>query len=179
MLPVVLVLAVLAKFAPRADTRPTDQVWGSFDAGQFWPALHGWLLVLAAVGVCVGFVASVMYLVQVRRLKTKLPPSRGLKLFSLERLEVMNRRAVLWSFPLLTAGLLLGILLLRHQDLAAWESAKILSTLGLWLVFAILMYQRYAAHAGGKQLALLTIVAFALTLFSLVSAHAFGPQGVR
>jgi hypothetical protein len=176
VLPVVVGLAALAKFAPRADTRAGGHGWEAF-AEQFWPAaVHGWLLVLAAVGVCVGFVASVMYLVQVWRLRAKLPPGRGVKLLSLERLEAMNRRAVLLAFPLLTAGLLLGVvLLLQKQDGGALESVKIISTVGLWLVFAILLYQRYAANAGGRQLALLTIVAFALTLFSLVSAHAFVP----
>ncbi len=176
VLPVVTGLAVLTKLAPCADTRPTaDTGWQTFDARQFWPAVHGGLLLLAAVGVCVGFVASVMYLVQVRRLRAKLPPGRGLKLLSLERLETMNRHAVLLTFPLLSAGLLLGVVLLLHQNLAAWDSLKIFSTVALWLVFAILLYLRYAAHAGGRQLALLTIVAFALTLFALVSAHAFVP----
>jgi ABC-type transport system involved in cytochrome c biogenesis permease subunit len=181
VLPVVTGLALLAKFAPREDTRRAGPGWEAFDAEKLWPAVHGWLLVLAAVGVCVGFVASVMYLVQVWRLRAKLPPGRGLKVLSLERLEAMNRRAILLAFPLLTAGLLLGgVLLMQNQESAAWESVKILSTVALWLVFAILLYQRYAAHAGGRQLALLTIVAFALTLFSLVSAHAFvTPQGVR
>ena len=65
---------------------------------QFWPIFHGALMLLAAVGVSVGFIASVMYLVQVHRLKTKQLPGKGLKLWSLERLEqtyVEN-----WSFRL-------------------------------------------------------------------------------
>ena len=79
---------------------------------HIWGIAHGVLLLLAAVGVCVAFLASVMYLVQLQRLRAKTPPGQGMKLMSLERLEDMNRRAILWSFPLLTAGLLVGVALL-------------------------------------------------------------------
>ena len=92
-----------------------------------------------------------------------------------ERIEEMNRRAILWSFPLLTAGLLVGIVLqVQHGDfLVGWSSPKIIITAGLWLVFAILLYLRYGIHARGRQVALLTVVAFALLLVALVSVHPF------
>ena len=61
-------------------------------------------MLLAAVGVCVGFLASVMYLVQAQRLRAKIPPGEGMRLLSLERLEAMNRHAINLAFPLLTAG---------------------------------------------------------------------------
>jgi ABC-type uncharacterized transport system permease subunit len=46
----------------------------------------------------------------------------------------------------------------------------------LWLVFAILLYLRYGAHLRGRRVALLTIVAFVLLLFTLVASHT-GVQG--
>jgi len=42
-------------------------------------------------------------------------------------------------------------------------------------VFAILLYLRSGYHVRGRRLALLTILAFALSLFALVTAH----TGVR
>jgi ABC-type transport system involved in cytochrome c biogenesis permease subunit len=143
---------------------------------RIWGIVHGVLLLLVAVGVCVGFIASVMYLVQVRRLRAKVPPGEGMKLLSLERLEAMNRRAILWTFPLLTAGLLVGVAMQVYLgDLGqGWDSPRILSSLGLWLVFAILLYLRYGAHARGRQVALLTLLAFAVLLVMLVSSpHPF------
>src|SRR5262249_28789636 len=138
------------------------------------PVVHGVLLLLASVGVCVGFVASVMFLVQARRLKAKMLPGHGLRLLSLERLETMNRRAVLLAFPLLTAGLLVGVgLLLQSERATAWDSVKIYSTVGLWLVFGILLYLRYGAHTSGRRVAVLTIVAFVLLVVSLVTVHPF------
>jgi ABC-type transport system involved in cytochrome c biogenesis permease subunit len=173
VLPLMLGLIGLAVLAEPAVDAPRDAEgrWA-----QFWGFTHGILLLLAAVGVCVGFVASVMYLVQLYRLRSKMLPGKGVKLLSLERLEAMNRRAVLWAFPLLTAGLLVGIVLQAHRGdmLAGWDSPKILSGLGLWLVFAILLFLRYGARARGRQMAVWTIVAFVVLLAALASpVHPF------
>jgi ABC-type uncharacterized transport system permease subunit len=172
VLPLILALIGLAVVQPNT---PSESGWTNV-----WVIGHVALLLLAAVGVCVGFIASVMYLVQMQRLRAKAPPGQGMKLMSLERLEAMNRRAILWSFPLLTAGLLVGVALQVQQDnfLRDWDSPKILSSLGLWLVFAILLYLRYGVHVRGRQVALLTMVAFAVLLCMLVSsAHPFLPGG--
>lgn len=170
VLPVVLALIGLAvAVRPDADAAP----WLAAD--RLWGAVHGVLLLLAAVGVSVGFLASVMYLVQAARLRAKVNPLGRFKLLSLERLEAMNRRAVNWSFPLLTLGLLLGAVLLRqyHEPIENWYSLKVVGTVGLWLAFLVLLYLRYAAHVPGRRLALFTIVAFALLLVVLASAHPF------
>jgi hypothetical protein len=183
ILPLVLGLIVLAVlFTHPADPRERASLDSllSFTGESFWGQVHGTLILLAAVGVCVGFVASVMYLVQVYRLRNKLPPSHGMKLLSLERLDAMNRRALALAFPLLSAGLLVGIGLMRHghESLGVWSSPKVLGTVGLWLVFAILLYARYAIHATRRQVALLTIMAFVLLLVTLAApVHPF-VQGV-
>jgi ABC-type transport system involved in cytochrome c biogenesis permease subunit len=139
------------------------------------------LLLLAAVGISVGFLASVMYLVQARRLRKKRNPLGGMKMLSLERLEGMNRRAVNGAFPLLTLGLLLGAVLLKqYHDIADnWFSVKVLGTVGLWVVFVVLLYLRYAAHVPGRRLAFLTIVAFALVVVVLASAHPFAQSAIE
>jgi len=184
VLPLVLGLVLLAQVFPQgAQPRPSEPAWELFvlEDKHFWPVLHGTLMLLAAVGVCVGFVASVMYLVQTYRLKTKQLPGQGLRLWSLERLEAMNRRAIVLAFPLLTAGLLVAAAQMRWlpdsgQDLENW---KVLSTIALWIVFGILLYLRYGVHAGGRQVALLTIVAFALMLLALIAVHPVLPGGAQ
>jgi ABC-type transport system involved in cytochrome c biogenesis permease subunit len=179
VLPLVVGLIVLAAMFPQETGDNSEgflRVILSSRGERFWGMVHGGLVLLAAVGVCVGFVASIMYLVQAHRLKAKVPPGQGVRLLSLERLEEMNRRAILWAFPLLTAGLIVGMFLQvgRGDFLVAWDSPKILGSLGLWLVFAILLYLRYGLHARGRQVALLTVMAFAVLLFALVSpVHPF------
>jgi len=168
-------------FPQGSAPRSTDAGWEflNFEGKQFWSVVHGTLMLLAAVGVCVGFVASLMYLVQMRRLKAKQLPTQELRLWSLERLEAMNRRAVILTFPLLTAGLLIAAAqMLRMPDGgSSLDNWKVASTIALWLVFAILLYLRYGIHAGGKQVALLTIVAFGLMLMALIAVHPFTTGG--
>jgi ABC-type transport system involved in cytochrome c biogenesis permease subunit len=174
VLPLVLALIVLAGPSPSEPT--SEGPWLSLDAlrgDQFWAIIHGSLLLLAAVGICVAFVASVMYLVQARQLRDKVPPNQGVRLLSLERLEEMNRRAITWAFPLLTAGVLVGVVLMvqNARELHGWADPKILGAIGLWVVFALLVYLRYGYHLRGRRVAQLTIVAFILLLVTLASAH--------
>lgn len=174
VLPVVIVLVGLSLLLTSSTETPVDvPAWLSGD--RFWGAVHGTLLLLASVGVSVGFLASAMYLVQARRVKNKVNPSRVVPLHSLERLETMNRRAVNFSFPLLTAGLLVGSLLLRTEHDAAenWLSIKVLSTAGLWVVFLVLLYLRYGTSVPARRLATLSIAAFGLLLIALIASHPF------
>src|SRR5262249_55544818 len=102
----------------------------------------------------------------------KTPPGRGLRLLSLERLEAMNRRAVVLAFPLLTAGVLAGVVLLvRGSDAVGWTDPRVLGTLALWAAFAVLLVLRFGHHLRGRQVALLTILAFAMLLVCLAIAH--------
>jgi ABC-type uncharacterized transport system permease subunit len=169
VLPVVLGLITLTWAFPEGADTAANWLPGE----RFWGGLHGALLLLAAVGASVGFLASVMYLVQARRVRAKALPDQGLKLLSLERLEAMNRRAVTWAFPLLTAGLLVGAVLLAQRDgpVTDWAAAKVVGTSCLWVVFLVLLYLRYGTALPGRRQALLTIAAFALLLGTLAAAH--------
>jgi len=178
VLPLVLGLIGLGLIAPG---RPggDEPFWASARGPKFWGMTHGLLIFLAAVGICIGFLASVMYFVQIYRLRSKTMPGQGLKMLSLERLERMNRRAILWAFPLLTLGLIVGLgVSIQLGELSqGWRSPKILSALGLWVVFAILIYLRYGAHIRPRRVALMTIVAFAVLLIALGTAHPFLDEG--
>ena len=175
VLPVVLGLVGLSFAETPVAGEPAFAAPPWLPGERGWGSLHGLLLLLAAVGVSVGFLASVMYLVQAGRLKAKRSPLGGLAMLSLERLEAMNRRAITVAYPLLTVGLLLGAVLLRHyHDFGAkWFSVKVLGTLGLWGVFALLLYLRYSARVSGRRLAWMTLFAFALMVLVLGWSHPF------
>jgi ABC-type transport system involved in cytochrome c biogenesis permease subunit len=182
VLPLVLGLIGLAVLFVH-DAAPEEEPWlvrlVSPRGERFWGLLHGALLILAAVGVCVGFLASVMYLVHARRLKSKMLPGKGLKFLSLERLEEMNRRAIVLAFPLLTAGVVVGLALLAQasRPVQGWTDPRLLFTVVLWLVFAILLYLRYTLHVRGRRVAILTIVAFVLLVVTFVVPHTLSGGG--
>lgn len=173
VLPIVLILVLLAAlYGPGSEARLSFRVLRE-DETKLIGFTHGLLLIMAAVGVCVGFVASLMYLVQAHRLKEKMLPAQGMRLPSLERLEMMNRRALNIAFPLLTAGMILGIILLvRAADsLTDWTDPRVLISVPLWITFALMMYLRYGLHLRGKKMAILTIVAFALLILAITMPH--------
>jgi ABC-type transport system involved in cytochrome c biogenesis permease subunit len=179
VLPLVLGLVGLAVLFAREEDEPWLVRPISPHGERFWGYLHGMLLLLAAVGVCVAFFASVMYLVHARRLKSKALPGKGLKLFSLERLEEMNRRAIVAAFPLLTAGVLVGLALLAQGDRPPrdWTDPRLLFTVALWLVFVVLLYLRYTLHVRGRRVAILTIVAFVLLVVTFAVPHTLSVGG--
>jgi ABC-type transport system involved in cytochrome c biogenesis permease subunit len=142
---------------------------------RLWGPVHVILLLLATVGVCVGFLASLMYLIHAHRLRTKAAPGVGLKILSLERLEAMNRRAIVLSFPLLTAGMLAGAVLMLSSDQVGWADPRVAATVVLWLVFGLMLYLRFGRHARGRPMAFMTIAVFALLLCCLAISHPLRP----
>jgi ABC-type transport system involved in cytochrome c biogenesis permease subunit len=178
VLPLVLGLVIVAGwFAPRES----DWLeWGGTTA--FWGTVHGIFLLAGAVFACVAFFAGVMYLVQMRRLKAKRPSLAGLRLPSLEQSERINRGAITIAFPLLTFGLLIGMILSAVVSTEAgtmtvahrldWTDPKVLSALFMWLVFAFLVHARFQPAMRGKSVMVLTIVAFAFLVFTWVGVEA-------
>jgi ABC-type transport system involved in cytochrome c biogenesis permease subunit len=181
MLPLVLGLVGLAAAFGRPPEGSESTPAGlSPQDDRFWGLIHAGFLFLAAVGMCVGFLASLMYLFQARRLRAKTLPGKGLHLLSLERLEEMNRRAIVLAFPLLTIGMLLGAALMtRVASSLAWSDPRVLSTMVLWFVFAVLLQLRYGRHLRGRQVALGTIAAFAALIVCLALSHPVGQEATR
>jgi ABC-type transport system involved in cytochrome c biogenesis permease subunit len=171
VLPLVIGIGGLAWAFQIHTVEPPSSDW--MQGKQFLNVLHGVLLLLASVGISVGFVASLMYLVQAHRLRTKTAPGHGLKLLSLEKLENMNRRAINWAFPLLTGGVILATVQLtqKSEEPLGWTDLKTVTMGLLWLSFAVLLYLRYGVHLRGRQVAVLTIVTFVLMIIFLAVSH--------
>jgi ABC-type transport system involved in cytochrome c biogenesis permease subunit len=177
VLPLVIGLVIVAGwFAPR---QPDWLQWGGTVA--FWGTVHGIFLLGGAVFSCVAFFAGLMYLAQMRRLKAKRPVQLGLALPSLEQSERINRAAITLAFPLLTFGLLIGMVLSiaaggkGNESLAhslTWTDPKVLSALAMWLVFAVLLHARFRPAMRGKSVMVLTIVAFGFLVFTWVGVEA-------
>ena len=178
VLPLVLGLVIIGGwFAPRSS----DWLdWGG--TITFWGTVHGIFLLGGAVFACVAFFAGLMYLVQMRRLKAKRPSRFGLALPSLEQSERINRGAITVAFPLLTFGLLIGMILSlaarTEQNAPAsvhtlrWTDPKVLSALLMWLVFAVLLHARFRPAMRGRSVMVLTIVAFGFLVFTWVGVEA-------
>jgi ABC-type transport system involved in cytochrome c biogenesis permease subunit len=175
VLPLVLGLVAAAGwFAPR------ESDWMKEGMMAFWGTVHGIFLLAGAVFTCVAFAAGLMYLAQMRRLKSKNSRRFGFALPSLEQTEQVNRGAITIAFPLLTFGLLIGLVLSviagspAHggETSLGWTDPKVISALGMWLVFAVLLHARFRPELRGRSVMLLTIIAFGFLVFTWVGVEA-------
>ena len=152
---------------------------------RFWLLAHVVPIFLAFAAFAGAFVSSVMYLVQQRQLKRKTAGALLDRLPSLEVLDTISARALLWGFPLLTVGILCGLVWLRarhlllaplHTDWKIWGGAV------TWAVYAVLLHLRLRVRQHGKRIAALTVLSFALVLatfagvFLVGGRHAFHPS---
>jgi ABC-type uncharacterized transport system permease subunit len=178
VLPLVLGLVIIAGWLAPRKSDWLD--WGGTVA--FWGPVHGVFLLGGAVFTCVAFFAGLMYLAQMRRLKSKRASRFGVALPSLEQSERINRGAITIAFPLLTFGLLIGLVLSLAAPASAggtstlhtlrWTDPKVLSALLMWLVFAVLLHARFRPAMRGRSVMILTIVAFAFLVFTWVGIEA-------
>lgn len=152
------------------------------NALYYWAMLHASLLVLGIAVVLIGFVISLMYLVQHYRLKHRQTPLQGLGLPSLEKLARLNWWAVMISVPLLTLGLLTGLVLSFYSpqpgiDVKLTDPVVVIS-ITAWLamvVFAVWLVRR--DRPAGKQVAWLTIWAFGFLLVTLIGLQVLTSGG--
>ena len=173
LLPLVLGVLAIAVNAPRDP-------WVGRGWESFWGLVHGLFLMAGAVCTVVAFAAGLMYLIQADRLKNKRPARLGVALPSLEQSERWNRGAITLAFPLLTAGMLIGVGLMiairRSGGVEiSWTDPKVLSSGAFWLVFALLLHARYRPEWRGTRVMVLTGVAFAFLAFAMVGVGAILP----
>jgi len=138
-----------------------------------WALLHTSLLTFGFGGVIVGFVLSLMYLVQHRRLKHKQAPQGGLTLPSLARLARCNWWAIVVAVPLLTLGMLSGIHLIyltrTTADPISFRDPIVMASGIVWLVMmAFFGWLLWTPRPAGKQVAWLTLWAFGFLLVTLL-----------
>lgn len=151
------------------------------------PVLHSaWLpvhVVLSSLGDAVfalAFSASLLYLLQERRLKTHR--GRGLvgHLPSLETLDRLNYSCLVWGLILLTLGIVSGIVWAHTAWAGFWSSdPKLVFSLVTWAIYVVLLQGRMTAGWRGRWAATLTIAGFAVIVLSLVGINllALGEHG--
>lgn len=181
ILPLVISLVVLGVFFPHPDQPKGSSAGGWFASTRILGLFHVGLLLSATVSICLGSLASAMYLFQARQVRVKLQPGKGLALFNLEKLESWIRGSIGVAFPLLTLGMVGGMLLIagQAQQLQGWLDPRVISTGVLWLAFLALVFARYGFQVRGKQLAWVTLTTFFLLLICLVLPHSFPQEGGR
>ena len=154
-----------------------------------WLVAHIIALLLAYVALCFSLLASVLYLLQERRIKAKPMPSRDSGWAPLEwlpPLDTLERIALAtleFGFPCMTVGLVIGSVLAQETALGAayFRDPKVIASFAMWAVYVALLLVRRSAGLRGRRAAYVSgaalVVMMAVWAANLVShVHRFGPQ---
>jgi ABC-type uncharacterized transport system permease subunit len=154
-----------------------------------WLIAHIAALLAAYAALGFSLLASVLYLVQERRLKAKIKTngdSWWVPLDWLPPLDTLERIAhamLLFGFPCMTVGLVIGAVLVQETPLGAayFLDPKVIASFLMWAVYVLLIFLRYSAGWRGRKAAYLSgavfvvmLAVWAANLFSHV--HRFGTQ---
>jgi cytochrome c-type biogenesis protein CcsB len=137
-----------------------------------WLPVHVSLAILGDAVFALAFCASLLYLVQERRLKARRGGRLLRELPSLETLDRLNYAFLVWGLVLLTLGIVTGIVWAHSAWDRFWTSdPKLLFSLTTWAIYVVLLQGRMTAGWRGRWAAQLTIAGFAVILLSLVGVN--------
>ncbi len=165
-------------FVAAIDEQPVLQM--AFVQRKGWLIAHIVLIFTGYAALVLSFGASLLYLLQERRLKAKRPSSLISFLPALEVIDQIGYRSLLLGFPFMTLGLITGSVVAMstygHVDFA---DPKIFLSILMWAVYMIMVVTRWSSGWRGRRAAVLAtcafvaaIVAWAANYFSTIHRFA-------
>ena len=140
-----------------------------------WLPVHVGLSFLGDAVFALAFSASLLYLVQERRLKVHRGRNALRHVPSLETLDRVSHTCLKWGLVLLTLGIVSGIVWAHEAWGGMWtRDPKLLFTLFVWVLYVVLLQGRMTAGWRGRWAAQLTIAGFAVIVISLVGVNVLG-----
>jgi ABC-type uncharacterized transport system permease subunit len=157
ILPICFLLGLVPAFRPGQETTPFPQ----FHTG--WIFLHIALLLAAYAALFLSLVASLLYLIQERRLKQKSPAIAWLP--PLETTDQIALRTLLFGLPCMTAGLLIGSLIAQQTiGPSYFLDPKVLLSFAMWLAYIGMIYIRRHSGLRGRRAVYLSSFVFLVVL---------------
>ncbi len=142
--------------------------------------VHVTLSLLGEALFAVACFAGALYLIQDHFIKHKRVNSLSRVLPPLKDLDRINHLTLLWGFPLLTLGVIVGAIWARTAWGSHWNwDPKQVWTATAWLFYAALLHQRLAIGWSGRKAALLSIAAFVFLLFAFIGVALLFPTAHR
>ncbi len=164
-------LAILSGLTPGAEAATSRNAWF---------VMHVVLSVLGVALMALAFIAAALYLLQFRELKAR----RFGQIFQLfpplERLDQLNRFALVAGFPALTLGVLLALgygARFAGEGGGGLQAAKAQLVWGLftWIVLGWAVWVRVVRHWAGRRAALASIAGFSAVLLVYVALKLVEP----
>jgi ABC-type uncharacterized transport system permease subunit len=175
---VVFPIVFFLTFIAAVDEQPV--LLTSYVSHNGWLVAHIVLIFTGYAALVLSFGASLLYLLQERRLKAKKPSSLISFLPALEVIDQIGYRSLLLGFPFMTLGLLTGsvlaILVYGHVN---FLDPKFSLSVLTWAVYLVMVVTRWNSGWRGRRAAVLAtcafvtaIVAWAANYFSTIHRFA-------
>ncbi len=166
-IPIVLMLIGVAPFTSRVPIPQVSQM-------RWWSMLHASLWSIGILGILLACLASLMYLVQHYRLKSKQVELPALHLLSLERLSRINWWLVVVSVPLQTLGMATGLWMIylskKGEHPVDLLSSTVVINAVMWVVMALLFgWMLGAKNPTGRLVAFRTILGCLFMVLTLLA----------
>lgn len=160
--PIAAVMIVAAHLLPSSSVVP------GAGPGRIWLVFHTSVATAGMAALAVSFAMSVLFLIKDRALRARGGPKLLTRLPPLETVDRIGFHALMWGFPLLTIGIVSGMVYNEelHDRLLTWGFKEVFPVLA-WGVFAVLLWARFARGVRGRRSALLSIAGFGLGLLTL------------
>lgn len=163
-------LAAFVLFAasqfPKEPLQPQNLLKG------FWLVIHIITIFLGDAGFALACGVGVLYLIQEHSIKTK---SRGFffkRLPSLDLLDSTGYTCVVVGFTMLTIGLVTGMVYAKNLwgRFWSWDPKEVWSGIS-WLLYAVLLHERFTVGWRGRKAAVMAIIGFAILIFTFFGVN--------
>src|ERR1700676_668182 len=160
---VVFPIVFFLTFVAAIDEQPV--LLTSFVQHKGWLIAHIILIFTGYSALMLSFGASLLYLLQERRLKAKKPSSLFGYLPALEVIDQIGYRSLLLGFPFMTLGLLTGsVLAVSTYGSVNFLDPKIFLSVLMWGVYLVMVFTRWNSGWRGRRAAFLATFAFVAAL---------------
>lgn len=130
-------------------------------------AVHLFLTIFGEALFVMASGAGLMFIMQNYLLKNKKLSGTSRLLPSLNDLDRINHIGLLWGFPILSVGVIAGVVFAEISWKTGWlTDPKIIWTFAGWIIYGFLLHQRLAIGWKGYRMAVFSGVAFLLLLLS-------------
>src|ERR1700727_944583 len=175
---VVFPIVFFLTFVAAVDQQPV--LLTSFVQHKGWLVAHIILIFTGYAALVLSFGASLLYLLQERRLKAKKPSSLISYLPALEVIDQIGYRSLLLGFPFMTLGLITcSVVAISTYGRLDFLDPKILLSVLMWLVYMVMVFTRWNSGWRGRRAPVLAtfafvagVVAWAANYFSIIHRFA-------
>ncbi|GAB4435893.1 MAG: c-type cytochrome biogenesis protein CcsB [bacterium] len=161
--PLALLLVIIAAFMNK-ETSEVIPILHSL-----WLPIHVMAAFIGNALFALSFVISFIYLIENFRLKKKRFDALGKYLPSLTMLDNINYFCIVYGFPFMTLGIITGAIWAQYAIGSYWNNdPKEIWSLITWILYAALLHLRLITGWKGKKVAIFSIIAFSILIFSFI-----------